>query len=400
MAKKVIIVGAGMSGLIAAHVLEQMGFEILVIEKTNKVGGRLKTEIIEGVPLDHGFQVLLTAYPMVNKYLNLDKLDLHFFKPGALVVIEGKARRIGDPMRDFSALLPTLFASVGSLSDKLKIFKLSRALKRKSVASIFGYNDITTTWDYLKQYGFSNTIIHRFFHPFFSGIFLEDELRTPSSMFEFVFKMFAQGRAAVPKKGIGQIPEQLKDNLKKTMFRFNTSVTFVRDKVVGLQGGEVLEADAVLCTFPINEKPQWKSCDNLYFEVKQGVLPTDLITLLPDENQWVNNLHLLPQKTAKGTQVVSVTVVKSHKMTSEKLQRVVSGELKTYSNLTVGSLLNHFHIPNALPEVKPLKTPSTMTSFKNQEGVYMAGDFNFYGSLNAAMEAGELAAFEIAKNLT
>ena len=70
------IIGAGTSGLVAARVLEDYGYSPIIIEATDRVGGRVKTDIVKGYQLDYGFQVLLTAYPAAQKYLNFDLLDL------------------------------------------------------------------------------------------------------------------------------------------------------------------------------------------------------------------------------------------------------------------------------------------------------------------------------------
>ena len=88
---KIHIIGAGVSGLIAATVLEQNGYSPVILESTDRPGGRLKTDILHGVPLDHGFQVLLTAYPMVKKYINLKALNCNYFKPGALILKGGNS---------------------------------------------------------------------------------------------------------------------------------------------------------------------------------------------------------------------------------------------------------------------------------------------------------------------
>lgn len=82
---KIHIVGAGISGLIAATVLEQNGFSPIIIEATDRVGGRVKTDKINGYQLDQGFQVLLTAYPAAQKYLEYKSLELQHFLPGASI---------------------------------------------------------------------------------------------------------------------------------------------------------------------------------------------------------------------------------------------------------------------------------------------------------------------------
>ena len=164
---KIHIVGAGISGLIAARVLEDSGFNPVVIEATDRAGGRVKTDILNGFQLDHGFQVLLTSYPAAQKYLDFEALDLQFFLPGASIFKGKKQKIIGDPLRDLSLLFPTLLSGIGSLSDKLRILKLNNYLKKKSLSAIFSDPE-QSTFSYLKAYGFSTKIISEFFKPFFS----------------------------------------------------------------------------------------------------------------------------------------------------------------------------------------------------------------------------------------
>ncbi len=138
---KIHIIGAGVSGLIAATVLEQNGFSPTIIEATERVGGRVKTDIIDGYQLDHGFQVLLTAYPAAQKYLDFESLDLQKFLPGAAIFKNGEQKIIGDPLRDKTLFFPTLFSGIGTFSDKLKIFKLNYRLRKKTLSNIFADNE-------------------------------------------------------------------------------------------------------------------------------------------------------------------------------------------------------------------------------------------------------------------
>ena len=152
------IIGAGISGLIAAQVLENYGYAPTVIEATDRVGGRVKTDRVNGYQLDHGFQVLLSAYPAAQKYLDYDALDLQPFLPGASIFKSSKQKIIGDPLRNLSLLFPTLFSGIGNFSDKFKILKLNQKLKKKSLEAIFSEPE-QSTQEYLEKLGFSNGII-------------------------------------------------------------------------------------------------------------------------------------------------------------------------------------------------------------------------------------------------
>ena len=96
------IIGAGTSGLVAARVLEDYGYSPIINEATDRVGGRVKTDIVKGYQLDYGFQVLLTAYPAAQKYLNFDLLELQQFLPGATIFSSGKQKTVGDPLKNLS----------------------------------------------------------------------------------------------------------------------------------------------------------------------------------------------------------------------------------------------------------------------------------------------------------
>lgn len=393
--KNIAIIGAGVSGLVAANYLESKGFSPIVFEASDRVGGRVKTDYTDEFQFDRGFQVLLTSYPAAQKYLNYELLDLKKFKPGAVIFNQGKSTKIGDASRDFSFLFSTLFSSVGSIRDKLKIVKLGNKLKKKNFDDIFRAPEISTL-NYLKNEGFSERIIKQFFIPFFTGIYLENELTTSSRKFEFVFKMFGEGFAAIPSKGIQAIPNQLKANLKQTKFHFNTKVSTVKDNSVVLSNGKEEHFDfIIIATEPSkfisnlpNEDEAWKSVENLYFEVDKNLLNERIIGLVADDDALINNFHYLEHQTP----ILSVSVVKKHSLTKEDLVEKVKTELTQKLGLEPKKLLKHYIIKKALPIMQSVSymLPATETQLK--DAIFLAGDHLSNGSLNAAMLNGESAA--------
>ena len=399
------IIGGGISGLIAARVLEEHGLSATIIEATDRLGGRVKTDVVDGYSLDHGFQVLLTAYPAAKKYLDFDALELQEFLPGSAIFKNGKQKIIGDPLRNLSLLLPTLFSGIGTVNDKLKILALNRRLKKKSIQNIFAEKEQTTRV-YLENIGFSEAIITDFFTPFFSGIFLENKLETSSRMFEFVYKMFGEGKAALPKDGIQAIPKQLFEKLKSTTYVFNTKVKSVENGSIKLESGETLKSNFTIIATQAsglvsnlkNQATLWKSCDTLYFEVAKREIKKPLIGVIAAPNTLINNIfyHTSLQTSATATkELLSVTVIDKQNLTNKKLVTEVQKELKELCNIDSCTFIKQYNIPMALPNLQDIQYEMLPSETRLTETIFLAGDTQLNGSLNAAMIAGERAALEV-----
>ena len=402
---KVHIIGGGISGLVAAQVLESHGLSPVIIDANDRVGGRLKTDVVKGFQLDRGFQVLLSSYSAAKKYLDYESLNLQKLKAGSCVFVGGKQWFFGDPLRDMSLFMPTLFSPLGTLSDKLKIAKLNFHLQGKTIDKIFEDREITTK-EYLTAKGFSKNIIKNFFTPFFSGIYLESELNTSSRMFEFVFKMFGEGLALLPKGGIEEISKQLKNKLKKTKILFNTVVSEIKDKEIILSDGKKIKTHyAIVAAEPSNlvrglknQKVEWKSCQNLYFTCSKRVYEKAFIGLVSNQECLINNVFYptsIPAIKKGKDELISVTVVKDHGLLEEELIERIQNELKEECKIEDVTFLKLYNIPQALPKLNNLKYDISPTETKLKDGVFLAGDVLLNGSLNAAILAGEKAAMGV-----
>ena len=406
---KIYIVGAGVSGLVAAQVLENQGYQPVILEASDRAGGRVKTDIKNGFQLDHGFQVLLSSYPAAQKYLNFKALKLQELKPGAVIFNNGKQQIIGDPLRDISTLFSTLFSGIGTLSDKFKIFQLNLKLKNKSIEAIFSSDEISTKV-YLQEFGFSSQIITQFFTPFFKGIFLENELTTSSRMFEFVFKMFGEGLAVLPKGGIEEISKQLVSNLKHTTFQYNTQVSSVSNEEIVLHTGEKLVSTATIIATDasklVRDAPSknliWKSCQTLYFTANKRVIEKPMIGLVSKKDSLINNIfyHTSVATNSNNTEeLLSVTVVKEHQFSEKQLIAAVTKQLKEECTIDHLTFLAVYHIEKALPDLKDIKYEVSPSESQLSSGIFLAGDIQLNGSLNAAMIAGEKAALQVITSL-
>ena len=279
------------------------------------------------------------------------------------------------------------------------MFRLASMLRKKSIDAIFSFQ-ATTTLEYLRDYGFSDRIIQMFFKPFFTGIFLEKDLRTSSRMFEFTFKMFSEGDAALPDAGIGAISNQLAAGLKHCQFHYMEPVARVSGGQVVMEDGETLEADGVVTTIPLDPESgeprpaavAWKRCDNLYFTTASQKIPESIIGLVADADTLVNNLYYPFGQCIEDRWLLSVTVVGEHGLSAGDLEKRVREELQSYCGIEALELVRHYPIEKALPDLDTLTASMTATQSRVSERIFAAGDYQLNGSLNAAMASGEQAA--------
>lgn len=347
---KWIIIGSGLSGLAAANEIEKRGGTCTILEQDNEIGGKLKTEFFENsYRLDHGFQVLLPAYPMLQEKVDLNQLNLKFFKPGALVRTSQGMTKITDPICEPWTIFETLFSSIGSFKDKLLILKLRAYVMTQSESELLK-NSQGTSLQFLKNYGFSDLMIENFWRPFFSGIFLEDQLQTEASFLQFLFKMFSLSPVAVPALGISELPKQMAARLQKTEMRLNQKVMSATDQSVTLQNGEKIQG-RVLDTRPRDVK-KWGSVTTLYYSAPES--PIDGPWLYLNQNKkLVNHVAVMSEVSqdyaVKGDALISVNVLKAPLNSQD--QKVIQEELEVLFGPKVKSwrFLKSFEIPEALP---------------------------------------------------
>ena len=241
----VAVVGAGLAGLSCAVALHEAGVPVQVFEASDGVGGRVRSDHVDGFTLDRGFQVALTAYPEMHRQLDMTALDLQAFDPGALVWRNGRGAVVGDPFRQPSTTFSTATAPIGSVFDKARIGLLRHRLRSVHPVRLLQGPD-GSTHDALVDAGFSDTILERFFRPLVGGIQLDPELADSRRMFDIIFRMLADGDSAVPAAGMQAIPEQLAAKLPPGTVHLGARVDSTSATSVALEDGDEIRAAAVV----------------------------------------------------------------------------------------------------------------------------------------------------------
>lgn len=411
MTHDVVIVGAGLSGLCCALRLRKAGLRPLLLEASDGVGGRVRTDVVEGFRLDRGFQVFLTSYPEAKRVLDYGALRLRRFLPGALVRHGGRFHELTDPWRRPVAALRSLFSPVGTFADKLRVARLRSRSLRGTVEERFRDPE-TTTIRALRGAGFSAAMIDRFFRPFLGGIFLDPELVTSSRMFHFVFRMFSLGDACLPAEGMEAIPRQLASGLPPDGVRLGARVACVQPGSVVLETGEEINGRAVVVAAEgvgaarllgdaIPSVGQGVTC--LYFAARQAPVEQPILVLNGEGRGPVNNLcvptTVTPSYGRPGESLVSATVLGVHE--EGRLQAEVREQLGDWFGNAVKDWrhLRTYRIPYALPgQAAPaLDVPERPVRWR--PGVYVCGDHRDNASIQGAMVSGRRAAEAVLEDL-
>lgn len=417
----VIIIGAGMAGLTCAVYLKQAGVNALLLDAADGVGGRVRTDIVNGFRLDRGFQILLTAYPETQRLLNYDALDLKRFRSGALIrnpAANGPANWMTflNPFKEPFSVFQTLTSPVGTLGDKLRIFELMRRTQELPIDELFQQTP-TTSLALLHRMGFSDRIIEQFFRPFFGGVFLEDALTTSSNFLEFCFRMFFLGDAAVPALGMSAIPEQLSGRLSPEQIRLSSTVRHVDGHSVVLDSGETLSGDAVVLAVDaaqaamllkkeVLDEQSFNHTTCTYFSASKSpdsIPAKNLLMLSPHRSSAVHNLAVMSDiapdyvpadrssdgsgsKTLISVSTQGLVTVDEAALTERirlELTDWFGPEVRTWQHLRT------YHLPQALPAYNPLPdTRDWAKPLRLTETLYQCGDQTAYPSLNAAMQTG------------
>jgi phytoene dehydrogenase-like protein len=409
----VLIVGGGLAGLCCARTLQEKGVSFQILEESDGIGGRVRTDEVDGFLLDRGFQVLLTAYPEAKRTLDYARLELKSFAPGAISWYAGRMNKFVDPWRTPGVWKEALRSEFGTLGDKLRIAKLRNRLRGSSIEEIFARADRSTK-EALESAHFSEQMIHRFFRPFLGGILLDGDLKSSSRMYEFVFKMIAEGEAALPSRGMGTIPAQLAEKFPADAIRLNARVEELHENELKLADGELLRARAIVVAADgpsaarlIGEvEPASRSVTCFYYAADEPPMSEPLLVLNGDGAGPVNNSAVIsnvaPSYAPKGKHLISATVLGTHKLTEVQLSGFIIAQMKNWYGKVASTwkMLRGYYLTHAQPQQYPGALEPPQRPVRVRPGVYVCGDHRDNASIHGAMSSGRRAGEAVLADLS
>lgn len=403
MKTDVAIIGAGLAGLAAARQLSINGYDVVVFESDNRVGGRVQSDIHHsGAILDRGFQLYNPAYPESARVLDHKALDLRPFSAAVISSTPHGNIKLADPRKEPTWIAASTSPSSGSVRAKLAFVKYALTQRRSSAQMITSRPD-QSAHAALTNAGVTGTFYAEVIRPFLAGVFLESELDTSSRFLDLVLKSFMTGTPSLPARGMQAIPDQLASALPAEVIHLNSQVTAATRDSVTVNGATCNARAVIVATDSTTAQtlcgvniPNWNSVTTWYHLAPQMTLTEGKPVLIVNgggagplnRTSIINSVALtnaVPEY-APGHTLISTSALGIHPR-DEDLREALQA---LYGVNTSGwELIGHYQIPQALPAMLP---PHSVRKPAKVDGVFLAGDYRSTSSIQGAMVSGRQAA--------
>ena len=395
----VVVIGAGLAGLAAARHLKARGRHVRVLEAADVIGGRVRTDEVDGFLLDRGFQLYNPSYPEGRRVLDHRALGLHPYIAGVVVSVGSRRHRLADPRRQPGWALASVRAPVGSLRSKasLAAYALGVGLQRPS--RLRRRDDVPAASAF-RQAGLGGPVLEQVLRPFLSGVLGENDLATSRRYVDLVLRSFVRGTPALPRRGMAAIPHQLAADVSVStcspVRAVAPGVVRTDSEMLACRAVVLACADAADGLAPRAERRPWNALTTVYHAMDAGRAPTDVPVLHVDGERRgpVVNTSVVslvnPAYAPRGRALVASTVLGDHPGAA------VEAAVRSHCAAIYGGSTEHwthlrtYAIPYALPSATaplPLRRPVRLG-----DGLYVAGDAWDTPSIQGALVSGRRAA--------
>lgn len=399
---RVVIIGAGLAGLTAARHLGDHGVDALILEASDDVGGRVRTDIVDGLQLDRGFQLINPSYPEARRFLDLDALRLRGFTAGVVAMTPNGPARLADPRSKPTWALDALSRRSGPLLSKARFAAYAVQVARTPVAQLEQRPDVSA-YDALRAAHIDEQLIDTVLRPFLAGVFLEGDLATSRRMMDLILRSFVLGTPSVPSEGMQAIPRQLRAALAPDAVQLNTAVRAVARGHVVTDSGTITTDAVIVATsapaaaqlLPALGVPDSRSVTTWYFVADQpgaqlcGGDPVLTVDAFGAVLNTVVLTNAAPSYATNGRTLVAASALGLHG--DDALPRVLAHLGRLYATDTtnwqhVATYPIAFALP-AMPSPLSIRQPVDLGG-----GVFVCGDHRDTASIQGAMVSGRRTA--------
>ena len=400
---EVAIIGAGLAGLACAIELQKNNIDFQIFEASDGVGGRVRSDVIDGFILDRGFQLYNPSYSEGKRLLNYEALDLKPFIPGVAIRDNKRLRIVVDPFRAKGFKLNLLKDIPGNPLSYLGLLRYFLSYLVTSDAQIATTKDISAS-DSLIKSGVRGNLLEKLLRPFLKGVFLESELKTSRKFLDVVLKTFLRGIPSVPAQGMQVISDQLASKLPMEKISLNTKIIKIEGNKLQTENEEIIAKKIVVATDPTTaiswlnlEEKIMHTVTTWYFKADQRV--AELVKGKPilfvdaSNNGPLTNAVVLTNAASSyappGQVLVSASAISPHQnadLESVKKHLSVIFGLDTNS----WQLIKQYQIKEALASMYP--PFSLINSNQISEDLFVAGDHRATSSIQGALLSGTNAA--------
>lgn len=412
-AHDVIVVGAGLAGLTATRILHRLGYDVVLIEQHERVGGRIRTDLVDGFRLDHGFQLLNPAYPAARRTFDLDSLVLQPFARGVAVARDDREWLLADPRSAPAAAARMVGQALRGRPApwwELAAFgAYAAACATEPVARLRARPDVSLL-DALLRWGVGRRTIDRVVGPFLSGVFADPTLQTGRRYADLVLRSFVRGVPAVPDRGMQALPEQIAADLPEAVLRTGVTVLDLREGEVrttqGPLSGRVIivatEAPAAARLLPGLQVPAMAALTTWYFAGDEAVGDgAGYLHIDGSGSAVLCNVavltHAAPGYSAAGRPLVAATAVGHHPAAAAAASaRTECARLLGIAPQSLAAVAC-YPIAQALPRFlpgHPLRREPVVA-----DGLLVIGDHQATPSIQGALVSGEQGALAAARAL-